>query len=115
MTKTEMNVGLKLSVGHCLVELDTVRLGFLELQNKGWTLSGSSRTLSDRRPLENTIFFLKIRPFLPKFDSLATMLQIEYNLNTNVTSTQKNKFTKEVFPKSNNFFSDFGWTQKHRF
>jgi hypothetical protein len=27
----------------------------------------------------------------------------------------KNKFSKEVFPKSNDFSSDFGWTQKPSF
>jgi hypothetical protein len=47
-------------------------------------------------------FSHKICPFHPKFLSLAIVIQIELNLDI------RNKFTKEVFPKSNDFPFDCG-------
>jgi hypothetical protein len=60
-------------------------------------------------------FSPKICPFVPKFDSWAIVLQIEWNLDTRVTSTQGTSSQKCFLSKSNDFPSDFGWNKKHRF
>jgi hypothetical protein len=107
--------------GHCPIELDIVRLGVSRAQN--WRpdlvqvtsdIVWWGQTLSGRRSLENAIF--SQNPPLSSwvwFLNYSTPNQMKLRhkryLNT------KNKFPKEVFPKSNNFPSDFGWTQKPRF
>jgi hypothetical protein len=59
-------------------------------------------------------FSPKIRSFLPKFDSWAIILQIKWNLDTRVTSTQE-KVPQRGFPKSNAFPFNFGWIKKPMF
>jgi hypothetical protein len=55
------------------------------------------QTKSDRRSQE-LIFLPKIRPFLSKLDSWAIVLQIEWNLDTTVTSTPETSSQKRFFP-----------------
>jgi hypothetical protein len=114
-------VGLKLSVGHCPVEPDIVQLGVSRAQNWRsdlvWATSDIVRwgwILSGRRSLENAIFFqnsyLSSQIWFLSYSTPNRMrLGHKGHLNT------WNKFLRVVFPKSNDFPSDFGWTQKARF
>jgi hypothetical protein len=101
--KRWMDVGLKISVGHCPVELKT----------KGRILSGSRWTLSDRRSLENVIFSKNL-PLSSQVWFLSCNALNQMKLGHKGHLNTMNKFPKEVFPKSNNFPFD-GWTQKPRF
>jgi hypothetical protein len=101
--------------GHCPTG------GFLELKIEVWTLFGLRQILSGGArhcpvgDLWKTWFSPKICPFLPKFDSWATVLQIKWKLDTRITSTQETSSQQRFFSKSNDFPSDFAWTQKLRF
>jgi hypothetical protein len=119
-SKWWMNVELKLSVGHCPVESDLVRLEFFwssKLKARpylghvsvqwGWTLSGM-------RYLKNMIF--SQNPLLSsQVWFLSCTAQNRMKLGHKSHLNTRNKFPKEVFPKSNDSLSDFRWTQKPRF
>jgi hypothetical protein len=119
-TKT---VSRTLSCGaiHCPVGLDIVWLGVYGTQN--WRLdlvrvkSDTARwgwTLSGRRSLENAIFFQNL-PLSSQVWFLSYSAPNWMKLRHNGHLNTGNKFPKEVFPKSKDFPSDFGWTRKPKF
>jgi hypothetical protein len=103
---------------HCLVEPD---IGVFGTQNWRsdivWVKSDIvwwGRTLSGRRSLENVIFSqnlsLSSQVWFLNY-SAPTQMKLGHKGHLNT----RNKFPNEVFPKSNDFPSDFGWTQNPRF
>jgi hypothetical protein len=80
-------------VRHCLVGLDIVR----------WEVS------------KKRDFLLKSTPFFPSLILELYRAPTQMKLGHKGHLSTRNKFPKEVFLKSNDFPSDFGWTQKPRF
>jgi hypothetical protein len=100
--------------GHCPTGVSRTQNRWLDLVRDTSDIVWWGRTLSGRRSLENAIFYqnplLSSQVwFLSYIASNQMKLGHEGHLNTS------NKCPKVVFPKSKDFPSDFGWTQKPRF
>jgi hypothetical protein len=90
---------LNLQVGHCLVQAEHCPVG---PYNVRYEVSGNT-FFSQNPPLSFQTWFLSY--------GAPNQMKLGHKDHLNT----RNKFLKEVFSKSNDFPSDFGWTQKLRF
>jgi hypothetical protein len=97
-----------------------IRLGVPVAENKSpdlhRPLSGGDghHTMPDRRSLESASFSQNL-PLSSQVWFLSYSAPNRMKLGHNGHLNTSSKFPIEVFPKTNDFPSDFGWTQKPRF